>query len=88
MTISNVTVTNGTFTVPLDFGVSGFPGANRYLEINVRHPGDPSYATLSPRQPLTSSPYSIRSLSAAAADAATNFTGSLAGNVTGTQGAT
>ncbi|MDX6711804.1 MAG: hypothetical protein QOH96_2820 [Blastocatellia bacterium] len=59
---SAVTVTAGVFTVQLDFGPSAFPGAARYLEIGVRHPGDPTFTTLSPRQQMTSSPYAIRSL--------------------------
>ena len=31
VTVSNVTVTNGVFTVELNFGASGFSGAARYL---------------------------------------------------------
>src|SRR5881392_3577736 len=61
-------VTNGVFTVQLDFGADAFSGGDRFLEINVRHPGDSSYTTLAPRQQLTSSPYSLRALSATAAD--------------------
>lgn len=38
LTRSNVVVTNGIFTVSLDFG-SEFPGANRFLEIRVRPAG-------------------------------------------------
>lgn len=69
-TVTNaaVLVTNGVFTVLLNFGGSAFPGADRFLEINVRHPGDPSYTTLAPRYQLTSTPYSLRTLSATAAD--------------------
>ena len=61
-------VTNGVFTVQLDFGADAFSGGDRFLEINVRHPGDSSYTTLAPRQQLTSSPYSLRTLSATTAD--------------------
>lgn len=63
----NVPVTNGTFTVALDFG-SQFPGTNRFLEISVRPAGGGSFQLLSPRQPVTSAPYSVRSLNAANAD--------------------
>jgi hypothetical protein len=73
VTKATVNVTSGIFTVQLDFGASGFPGADRFLEINVRHPGDPSYTTLSPRQQLTSTPYAIHSL--AAANLATSTSG-------------
>jgi N-acetylneuraminic acid mutarotase len=53
-----VGVTNGLFTVTLDFG-SQFPGAARWLEIGVRTNGGGDYVTLSPRQPLTAAPYAI-----------------------------
>src|SRR6266446_1091407 len=78
VTKTGVNVTNGIFTVQLDFGASGFPGADRYLEINVKHPADSTYTPLVPRQQLTSSPYSIRTVSAATADSAP------AGTLTGT----
>ena len=61
-TISNVSVSNGGFTVQLDFGAAAFPGANRFLEISVRLAGSGSFTTLSPRQQITSTPYAIRSL--------------------------
>lgn len=69
VTLGNVQVTNGLFSVTLDFGAAAFPGTNRFLEIGVR-PGTSTgaYTTLTPRQQLTSTPYSIRSLGAAQAD--------------------
>lgn len=62
----DVNVTNGIFTVQLDFGGLAFPGPERFLEIGVR-PGAStgSFTTLTPRQQLTSTPYAIRSSSAA-----------------------
>ncbi len=64
-----VNVANGIFTVSLDFGASPFAsGANRFLEIAVKHPADTSYTTLTPRQQLTAAPFSIQSLSAKTAD--------------------
>ncbi len=80
-----VSVVNGLFTVQLDFGAGAFPGAARYLEVGVRKAGDSTFTTLTPRQPISSTPYAIRSVSAATA---TDFSGSLAGDVTGTQGST
>ena len=68
-TRSNVSVANGIFTVQLDFGAAAFSGANRFLEIAVRKTTEANFTTLTPRQSLTSSPYSIRTLSATAADA-------------------
>jgi len=70
-TISNpsVQVAGGFFTAQLDFGPGVFDGSARYLEIGVR-PTDSKdpYTTLSPRQPVTATPYSVRSMNAAAAD--------------------
>lgn len=68
LTKSGVAVANGTFSVSLDFG-SNFPGANRFLEIHVRPAGGGSYTVLAPRQPVNTSPYSVKSLSS---DTATN----------------
>lgn len=68
-TVAGVAVSEGVFTVQLDFGVNAFPGANRFIEISVRPAGVGSYTTLAPRQQISSSPYAIRTLSAATADA-------------------
>ena len=65
-----VVVTQGIFSVGLDFGSSALSGANRWLEIAVRRNSGESYSTLSPREQLNSSPYSVRTLSAASADIA------------------
>ena len=70
ITNSAVTVDQGVFTVQLDFGANVFTGANRFLEIAVRHNVSENYTVLSPRQQINSSPYAIRTLSAAQADVA------------------
>jgi len=72
-----VTVTNGVFTVLLNYGAAAFPGADRFLEISVRPSGsgDP-FTTLSPRQYLSSSVYAIR---AGSADNATQLGGVASG---------
>src|SRR5438046_10215239 len=62
-TINTVAVSNGVFTVSLDFGANSFPGANRFLEISARPTGG-SFTLLTPRQPITSPPYAVRSLNA------------------------
>ena len=71
-TITNnlVTVANGVFTVTLDFGASPFAaGTNRWLEIGVRKATDPpGFTILAQRQQITSTPYSLRTLSASSAD--------------------
>src|SRR5207253_7983657 len=71
VTRSAVAVANGIFTVQLDFGATAFPGASRFLEISARVTGAGSFTTLAPRQPITSTPYAIRSLNASSADAVT-----------------
>ena len=52
-----VSVTNGLFTVQLDFGAV-YNGDKRWLEITV------SGTTLAPRQELTATPYAMKALSA------------------------
>src|SRR5580765_8138614 len=69
-------VTNGAFTVTLDFGAGVFPGANRWLEISVRTNGGGAFTNLTPRQQITATPYAIT---------ASNLTGNLpAAQLTGT----
>jgi hypothetical protein len=60
-TITNnaVGVTNGLFTIALDFGTGIFTGTNLWLQISVETNGGSSFTTLSPRQKLTPTPYSI-----------------------------
>ncbi len=57
--VSNQAVSNGLFTVQLDFGPSAFQGSARWLEMAVRQTGGGSFTTLSPRQALTASPYAL-----------------------------
>jgi hypothetical protein len=59
ITITNQTVTNGLFTVTLDYGAGAFQGDGRWLQIAVRQSGGGSPTTLSPRQALTASPYAL-----------------------------
>lgn len=57
-------VTDGLFTVSLDFGTGKFTGLARWLEIGARTNGSGSFATLTPRQPLTPTPYATYAASA------------------------
>lgn len=66
----NVTVTNGAFSVVLNFGE--FPPANRYLEIAVWQPGGSEPTTLAPRVKLLSTPYSTQARNAENAANAAN----------------
>jgi len=73
-TLNTVAVSNGVFTVGLDFGANAFNGANRFLEISARASGAGSFTLLTPRQQITVTPYAVRSTSAGNADTATNAT--------------
>jgi hypothetical protein len=90
LTNAPVGVTNGLFTVTLDFGAN-FDGSTRSLEIGVRsfiasnniNINTNAYTVLSPRQTLTSVPYAIQAINASNAVAltaplpATNLAGTI-----------
>jgi hypothetical protein len=89
LTNLDVGVTNGLFTVKLDFGTV-FSGNGTWLAINVRTNGGSAFTALSPRQALTPAPYAIF------ADTASNVSGTVSaaqisgalgsGNLLGTYG--
>ncbi len=66
---SNATlvVTNGLFTANLDFG-DQFDGDQRWIDMLVRPTGAPSYTPLSPRQPISATPYAHVAVSALSVD--------------------
>ena len=68
--VSNVTVAGGVFTAQIDFGAcaSCFDGSARFLEIAVKPTSGSTFTTLGPRQPVNSTPYSIKSQNSATAD--------------------
>jgi len=74
ITVENVQVTNGVFTVQLFFGAA-FSGNSkaRFLQIGVR-PGisTDAFNILTPRQPIADVPYAINAQTAAIATNATN----------------
>lgn len=80
---TTVPVTNGLFTVALDFGVSAFTGEARWLDVQVRCPMNAgNFAALTPRQALTAAPYALSLMPNATIDGLNN-TGNLSfGNVT------
>jgi len=60
LTNSATAVSNGLFTVTLDFGAGVFNGNLRWIEIGVRTGGGGAFTTLAPRQPITAAPYALR----------------------------
>ncbi len=59
-TVPALTVENGLFATPLDFGPTAFVGESRFLSISVRCPtGSGQYVALSPRQAITPAPQAI-----------------------------
>src|SRR5262249_42737780 len=67
LTAAGVVVTDGLFTVPLDFGSSAFAGNARWLEIAVRPGSGGAFTSLAPRQALTATPNALWSRTAASA---------------------
>ena len=55
---TTVPITDGLFTVTLDFGAGAFGGDARWLGVLVQCPGDSIYADLG-RQELTAAPYAL-----------------------------
>ena len=59
LTNTATTVTNGLFTLTLDFGSGVFTGSARWLDLAVRTNGNGAFTALAPRQPLTPAPYAL-----------------------------
>jgi hypothetical protein len=75
VTLADVPVEDGFFSVQLDFSTSAFGGGERWLQINVRlgTSGD-AYTTLTPRQELTPAPYA-QAMPNVYTDEGSNFVG-------------
>lgn len=59
--LNAVSVTDGLFTASLDFGAAAFDGNPCWVQIAVRNPaGSGSFITLTPRQPVTATPYALQ----------------------------
>jgi len=78
VTVPAVETADGLFTVDLDFGADVFNGDPRWLEIAVGTNGDGTFTTLTPRQPLTSTPYAIRAAHFSGTVQASQLSGTLA----------
>ena len=63
LTLPPVQVTNGLFTVELDFGSDAFQQGGEWLQVVVRAPHDPTdngaYTALTPWQHLTAAPFAL-----------------------------
>lgn len=61
VSVPAVTVTNGLFSVQLDFGPTQFAGDRQFLEVRVRPAGAGPFETLLPRTEVTATPYALAS---------------------------
>lgn len=64
VTNSAIAISSGLFTVTLDFGAPVFDGQQRWLEVAAQTNGGSAFSVLSPRQPITATPYAIKAASA------------------------
>ncbi|MFO0856968.1 MAG: hypothetical protein U0640_06385 [Phycisphaerales bacterium] len=77
--VNDIIVTDGRFTVSLDFG-NVFAGSRRFLEVDVRQntgldcSNSTGYTTLTPRQETTAAPYATYATTSAQATTASNAT--------------
>jgi hypothetical protein len=84
LTNAAAAVSNGLFTVTLDFGAGVFTGADRWLEIAARTNGGGAFEVLAPRQQIQSAPYAIQAANALTAAVASSANSVAAANVVGT----
>ena len=84
VTDTAVPVSNGLFTVQVDFGAGTFTGSSNWLSIGVRTNGATAFSPLLPLQQLTPTPYAIFAEGANAAGlSGTIPSGDLSGTYTG-----
>jgi len=80
------TISNGLFTVTIDFGADVFTGADYWLEIEVRTNGDGAFSPITPRQRITPAPYAMYAPNSGLARMAASANSVAASNVSGTMG--
>jgi hypothetical protein len=86
-TKQDVAVANGLFSVELDFGNAAFVGDSRWVEIGVRPgPSAGAFTILSPRQPVSPTPYALFAKAAGGLAVPFTATGTLAGAPSSTTG--
>ncbi|MFM2296046.1 MAG: hypothetical protein RLZZ350_2459 [Verrucomicrobiota bacterium] len=73
LTNAQTSVSNGMFTVSLNFGSNIFTGASYWLEIGVRPGGSNTFAftPLAPRQPIAPTPYALYAANAGSVNGGT-----------------
>jgi hypothetical protein len=64
VTDSATSVSNGLFTVTIDFGAGAFTGNNFWLDVSVSPAGSNDFTDLSPRQPILPTPYAMMAITA------------------------
>lgn len=79
ITRDDVVVTDGIFTVQLDFGASAFGADRRWIEIAVKPGTSGTYSVLSPRQPVTPVPLALFAHTAGAIAVPATTTGTTSG---------
>ena len=85
LTVEDVAVTGGLFTLYPDFGGGVFTGSARWLEVAVRAGNSTGgFTTLTPRQPVLTTPYAQRALVAAGVPNASISGAQLAAGAVGT----
>jgi hypothetical protein len=67
LTLTNVTVNDGLFTLELNFDRTTYNGDGLWLEFQVAAPPGSPYTTLTPRQPVRPAPYALYALGGAGA---------------------
>ena len=82
-TTNAIAVSNGLFSVTLDFGAGAFStGADRWLFLSVKSNGVVSFTPLTPPQHITAAPYAITAGNLSGTVASTGLSGTYANAVT------
>jgi hypothetical protein len=82
---NGIPLTNGLFTVTIDFGAGIFNGSNYWLGVGVRTNGGGGYTDLNPLQAVTPTPYAIFAITASNVSgtiSSANLSGAYGGAVT------
>ena len=77
VTSEAVVVTQGLFTVALDFGPGVFNGSERWLEVGVRTNGVSAFSILTPRQPVGAAPQALSARHLSGVVSASQISGTL-----------